>query len=193
MSAVEMVSQRATLAERLRLPFVGLAGGLLAGLLGAINARLLMRVVAVAMGGRGGFSVEGTSVIFGFAALIGPLLGLLFIGVRRWLPGNRLAQGLIFAALLALGFQLPIFQIVPDFREEVMAAGALGLSVFLLINVVFCVVLALITGGLDRQWASLGQNQIGITIGTVVLGLMALAGAGVLMYQLGGRLIGVVD
>src|SRR5574341_28673 len=111
MSAMEIASERATLAERLRLPFVGLAGGLLAGLINAVNARLLMRAVAVATTGRGGVSVGATAASFGFAALLGPLLGLLFIGVRRWLPGNRFIQGLLFAALLCLGFQLPIFQL----------------------------------------------------------------------------------
>lgn len=194
MTTLDTTLAPASLAARLRTPFIGLLSGLLAALLNAVIARLLMRVVALAMGGRGDFTIEGTAVIFMFGALLGPLLGLLFVGLRRWLPAHWLLRAGAFALILAAVFQLPIFFIVPDFAAEIMAVGGLGLGVFALINLAFCGLLAWIHARLDQRWpADSAGREVPTTIGTVILGLLAAGGLAALAYELGGRLIGVVD
>ncbi len=55
--------------------FIGLLAGFSAGVLSAIIARLLMRLIALLMFGQGSFSIGGTAVIFMFGALVGPLFG----------------------------------------------------------------------------------------------------------------------
>jgi hypothetical protein len=180
------------LAERLRIPLIGLLGGLLAGLINAVVARLLMHLVARITTGTGHFSRGGTSVIFGFAALLGPLMGLIYIALRRWLPGGVLVKALLFALILVAVFQIPVLFIVPDFRREIMAVGTLGIAVFGTINVAFCVLVALMCARLDRALPTAAGRESGIVAGALVLGLLALGGIGALVYELGGRLLGLV-
>lgn len=188
-----MAATTSAFSSRLRSPFVGLLAGLLSGLGNAVIARILMRIVALSAGGRGNFSVGGTLNIFLIAALLGPLLGVCYAGLRRWLPGRGAIRGLIFGLILLVMLQGPILMIVPEFRAEIMAVGTLGIAVFVLINLCFSVGLGVVEAQVDRTWPTDDSRRTTMQVGIVVLGLLALAGLGLLLYQLGGRMLGLVD
>lgn len=193
METTLQASPASSTAARLRTPFVGLLAGLLAGLLNAILARVLMRIVALVVSGQGSFSVGGTAAIFGFAMLLGPLLGIVYRAVWRFLPGPTLVKGLVYGIALVIVFQIPVLYIVPDFRQELMIAGPVGFGVFGLINFAFVLTLARLTAWLEDAWPRDGSRRAAVMVGTVALGLLALGGLGVLVYELGGRLVGLVE
>jgi hypothetical protein len=164
--------------------------GVLAGLANAVIARLLMRVVAIVATGRGNFSVGGTANIFMFAVILGSLMGLAFGAIRRWLPGPAVVKGLLYSAILVVIFQIPVLLIVRDFAAEIMAVGTVGIAVFALINLAYCQLLAHIYGYVDRRVPeTLSGGMVGAA---VVMGLIALVGLGLLIYEVGGRAVGLV-
>jgi len=189
MTTSEITAERISTA-RLRTPYVAMLSGVLAGLVNAVIARLLMRVVALVATGRGGFSILGTLNIFLFAILLGSVMGLGFGAIRRWLPGPPAVKGLLYSAILVVVFQIPVLLIVCDFAAEIMAVGTVGIAVFALINLAYCQLLAHLYDYVDRRVPdTLSGGMIG---GTVVLGLVALTGLGVLVYEIGGRAVGLV-
>jgi hypothetical protein len=99
---------------------IGLLSGLIAGLVLGIGARLAMRVVALAAHRASEFSLEGTLIILMIGAIIGLVTGLIFVAVRRYLPGGPLWKGLLFGALVFL-VQIPLLP--PPIKEEIAQAG----------------------------------------------------------------------
>jgi hypothetical protein len=71
-------STLATNSLRQRTRFICLLAGLIAGMLNAVVARVLMRVIALLAFGQGSFSVGGTAVILEFGTLDGTLFGLIY-------------------------------------------------------------------------------------------------------------------
>src|SRR5687767_1107682 len=127
------LSNETALTSRTRLRFAALSSGLLAGLINAAIARVLMRIVALIISGRGGFSIGGTLNIFMIGALLGTMFGAAYGALHDRLPGKPMVKGVIFAAIMVFVFQIPVLYLVPEFRDEVMANGGLGLAVFGLI------------------------------------------------------------
>lgn len=95
-----------------------LAGGVLGILFGGIGSRLVMRAIALAddredfgaLTGSGAVVGEVTAsgtlaVVVGTGLPLGVLGGLLYIGLRRWLPRQAVARSLAFTALI-VGFGL---------------------------------------------------------------------------------------
>ena len=187
---ITQVSVERVSTAKLRMPYVAMMSGVLAGLVNAVIARLLMRVVALVATGRGDFSILGTLNIFMFAIILGSLMGLAFGAIRRWLPGPPAVKGLLYSAVLAVVFQIPVMFIVRDFAAEIMAVGTVGIAVFALINLAYCQLLAHLYSYVDRRVPeTLSGGMVG---GAVVLGLVALVGLAVLVYGIGGRAVGLV-
>jgi hypothetical protein len=87
----------------LRRGLLGLGTGVLAGLLFGAVARLMMRLVTLAAGHSGDFSVGGTlSIMLAFVVFMAPgaLLAALWRGRGRWL---LLAAGTAFLLVVATG------------------------------------------------------------------------------------------
>src|SRR5215213_4038768 len=110
---------------------LGLLAGLVAGAVaGGVGARVAMRVVALVAGHNrdgqltdadavvGQITLEGTLFLLGAGAYLGLPGGLLYVAVRRWLPGAGIRKGLAFGGLLLLLFgSLIIDGDNPDFRR----------------------------------------------------------------------------
>ena len=102
----------------LKLMAVGVLGGLIAGMIaGGIGSRVAMRIVTLA----GGSSIQGQlsdngnvigEITLGgtiFLLLLGGIFagvpgGLLYVVVRRWIPGSGLRKGLAYGTFLLLAF-----------------------------------------------------------------------------------------
>lgn len=91
-----------TWMARLRLMGIGSLSGLIAGLLiFGLGSRIVMRMVALAAG-TPPVLTAGTLSFFPFGSIVGIPFGLVFVVVRRWLPGLGLGKGLAFGALMLL-------------------------------------------------------------------------------------------
>src|SRR5690349_18664739 len=93
-------------SERLRMLGVGVLSGLGVGFLAAIAARVIMRIVALALGNPPMFTVANLALIR-TGLYDGVLMGLLFVAIRTYLPGGRIVKGLVFGVLLLALASLP--------------------------------------------------------------------------------------
>lgn len=177
---------------RRRAWFIGLLAGFVAGVLNAVVARLLMRIIALVISGHGSFSVGGTAVIFMFGALVGPLFGWIYRLTVYRLHANTLIKGLLFGLFGVIAVQVPGLYASPDFRNELMVVGPLGFGVFGAMNFAFVLTLAPLTAWLERAWPQ-DDSRRGLESGLVtVFGLMGLAGLILIVVEIGGRAFGML-
>jgi hypothetical protein len=178
---------------RLRTRFIGLLAGLIAGVLNAVVARVLMRVIALLAFGQGSFSVGGTAVIFMFGTLVGPLFGLIYRSTLYKIRAHELVKGLLFGLVLVVTLQVPGLFIAPEFRAELIAVGPLGFAVFAAMNFAFVLTLAPLTAWLEQAWPRDESRKSVEASLTTVFGLLALAGLALLVVEIAGRLLGIVE
>lgn len=112
--------------ERLRMLGVGVISGVGVGLGAAISARLIMRLIAVALG-RATMFTAATFVLLRTGIYDGILMGLLFVVVRSFLPGTGVVKGVAFGMLL---LALAILPFVLPFLGELQDAPVLGSALF---------------------------------------------------------------
>ena len=112
--------------ERLRLAGVGVLSGLAVGLAAGLGARLVMRLIALAIGSVPVFTLA-TLNLLGIGVSRGVVTGLLFVAIRKYLPGSNLTKGLAFGVLLLLLLVLLFFLPPP---QELLAAPLLGSVLF---------------------------------------------------------------
>lgn len=186
-------SIRTETSLRLRTRFIGLLAGLIAGVVNAVVARVLMRIIALVAFGRGSFSVGGTAVIFTFGVLGGTLFGLIYRSTLYKMRAHELVKGLLFGLILLVSIQVPGLFIAPEFTAELMAVGPGGFGAFAAMNFAFVLTLAPLTAWLDKRWP-LDESRVGVETGlTTVLGVLALTGLVLLVVEIGGRLLGVME
>lgn len=178
---------------RARTRFIGLMAGFTAGVLNAIVARVLMRVIALLMFGQGSFSLGGTAVIFVFGALVGPLFGWIYCSTVYRIRAPELGKGLLFGLVLLLTLQVPGLFISPEFLAELMAVGPLGFAIFALMNLSFVLTLAGLVVWMEKVWPRDGTAQRIEGIATKALGLLALAGLLLLLVEILGRPLGLIE
>jgi hypothetical protein len=178
---------------RARSLFIGLLAGFGAGVLNAVVARLLMRAIALLMFGQGSFSIGGTAVIFMFGALVGPLFGVIYSFTLYRLGAHDLIKGLLFGLVLMFTLQVPGLFLAPDFLAELMAVGPLAFAIFALMNFSYVLTLAWLVGWLQRNWPLDPARQRLERITTTILGLMALVGLVLLLVEIVGRPLGLID
>jgi hypothetical protein len=105
---------------------VGVLSGVVVGLGAAISARLIMRLIAVALG-RAPMFTTATFVLVRTGLYNGILMGLLFVAIRRYLPGAGLVKGVAFGGLL---LTLALLPFVLPFLGELQDAPVLGSGLF---------------------------------------------------------------
>jgi hypothetical protein len=119
--------QREMWSERLRMLGVGVLSGLGVGLAAAISARIVMRLIAVALGRTPMFTTANFELLRD-GLYDGILMGLLFVAIRRYLPGARLVvKGAAFGVLLLALALLPA--VLPTLGE-LQDAPVLGTGLF---------------------------------------------------------------
>ncbi|HEY7093246.1 MAG TPA: hypothetical protein VH393_08710 [Ktedonobacterales bacterium] len=90
----------------------------------AIAARLIMRLIALALGNPPMFTAA-TFVLLRTGLDHGVLMGVLFVTIRRYLPGAWLLKGAVFGVLL---FALALLPFVLPFVGELQGAPVLALD-----------------------------------------------------------------
>src|SRR5688572_20431127 len=118
--------------QRLNILSIGIFAGFFAGILPGIGARIAMRVVAIAAGRGTSFNLPITLAIIVLPAVtLGGIFGLLYLGIRDYLPGNtRLKQGILFGALIFLLFAAPFFLVEAEFMRDIRLAPVTGRLLF---------------------------------------------------------------
>jgi hypothetical protein len=178
---------------RARTRFIGLMAGFTAGVLNAVVARVLMRVIALLMFGRGSFSIGGTAVIFMFGALVGPMFGWIYCSTLYRVRAPHLVKGVLFGLVLMVTLQVPGLFISPEFLAELMAVGPLGFAIFALMNFSFVLTLAGLVAWLERAWPRDESRKRSERIATTALGLLALTGLALLLVEIVGRQLGLIE
>ncbi len=118
-------------SERLRMLGVGVLSGLGVGLGAAIGARIIMRIIAVALGSSLMFT-PATLVLLRTGLYDGILMGLLFVAIRRYLPGSWLVKGVVFGILLLALASLPfVLPFLGELQEAPVLSGGLFAALFL--------------------------------------------------------------
>jgi len=117
--------------SRLRLASLGILSGLLVGILMGIAARIAMRIVALVVDQGLEFTVAGTLGIILVVSFASVLLGLIFVAVRKYLPGAGLLKGLAFSGLVFLCIGIPFLLGLLGPPDEVsVGPPLLGRSLF---------------------------------------------------------------
>ncbi|MEA2593744.1 MAG: hypothetical protein QOF01_213 [Thermomicrobiales bacterium] len=169
---------------------LGLLAGLVAGFVaGGMGSRVAMRVVALVAGREhygevtdadaivGRITADGTGFLLFFGTFLGVPGGLLYVAVRRWVPGSGIRKGLAFGGLLLLLFgSLVIEGGNLDFRRFVPSYLSVGLfaSLFFL----YGLIASAIVERLDRGGGSPPRGRIlalGGYAALVLAGLFGLA------------------
>ena len=120
--------------ECLRLVSVGVLSGLMVGFAAALGARLVMRIIALAIGRAPQFNLIPTLGLLHVGFYFGILMGLLFVAIRKYLPGSGLTKGLAFGVLLLLLFVLLFFLPPPGELLDTPLLGSILFSVLCLMT-----------------------------------------------------------
>ena len=87
----------------LRTAAQGVLCGLIAGfVVMGIGGRVAMRAVALASGDEPEFTVGGTLIVLASLTVLAAPFGLLYAGLKQYLPGRGLRRGLAFSGLVIL-------------------------------------------------------------------------------------------
>jgi hypothetical protein len=104
---------------------IGVRAGLVAGVVLGIGARLAMRLVALASNRTAEISFEGTFGIVLIGVIIGVISGLIFMALRRFIPGNGVLKGLSFGVLVYAVLALLLRTALQEEIDPAVAAGRL--------------------------------------------------------------------
>jgi hypothetical protein len=172
---------------RLRAAAIGALAGLAAGLVvGGVGGRLAMRLVVLSVARFPTQSAEGTLFIVLLGGVVGATLGLLYMALRRWLPGGPRANGLIYGLILlavpGVAFFIDgLFHADSELREGPLA---LGVGLFSALIVGYGLALAQMVTLLDRRLPAASRRRPGALLGYGAATLLGLACA-----ALGGTLL----
>ena len=165
----------------------GLVGGVVAGVVvGGLGSRLVMRLVGVMARSHYG-EVTHENAVVGETTLAGTLNlvtqgigfgifgGILYLLVRRWVPGDGLVKGLVFGVGLLLLAGTVVLDGNYEYYRYIKPWQAYAL--FALLIPAFGVVLSLVAERLAGDSPYPPNRVIGIAGSAVLLALVAFAGA----------------
>ncbi len=189
-----MVSQRAAprggWSERLRMMGVGVLSGLGVGLGAAISARIVMRLIAVALG-RAPMLTAATFVLLRTGLYDGILMGLLFVAIRRYLPGVGLVKGVTFGVLLLVLAVLPaVLPTLGELRDAPVLGTGLFAALFLATGIAEAAAVAWLERRLPApRWRLSSLVGYGLLTGLAVYTVLSFViGFVALLLRRGGEL-----
>lgn len=157
-----------------RLAAIGSVSGLIAGaLVGGLGGRIVMRISAMAGGEAiqgqlteaenvvGQVTIGGTFSLIFFGVLFSGLIGgLLYMAVRRWLPGPRRWRGLSYGVLLLLVLGSVI---IDSDNEDFVRFGPplLNILLFASLFLLFGLTIAPLANWLDRSFPPATTLRLG--------------------------------
>ncbi len=163
---------------------MGILGGIATGfLVGGVGGRLIMRILAIANGDIAGVITENGNVsgeitaggTLGLIIIVGLISGvvggLVYVVVRRWLPGGGLLKGIAFGLVLLCFFGTIVLD--PDNVDFILFTPRLSVGLFALLFLLYGVVASLFVDRLDRYVPPL-FTRLPIT----VVGYLLIAGFG---------------
>ena len=176
-SAVEPTSERIG-----RMLVIGVLGGIPAGLLvGGIVNRLIMRILALLNDEKAGIMTGNGNVIgeitaggtFGLILFVGiasgAVGGLVYVLIRRWLPGGPLLKGVAFGLVLLCFSGTIVFD--RDNIDFALFGPRLSVGLFALLFPLYGVAVSFIVERYDRYVpASFSRSSV------TVLGYLVIAG-----------------
>lgn len=139
---------------------VGAGLGLVAGIVLGILGRIAMRVIALRAGFGGSGSLGGTLEVIATGVIIGGGAGLVYGGVRRWLPRGSMVRGLLLGSGLTVFFWL--YQ-PPAARSALSGTGhpGLALGVFGICFVIFGFLVEALFSRVRRDLEPRGDSPAG--------------------------------
>ena len=128
---------------------LGLLGGLFVGavVLG-VGGRTVMSAILLMEGLTPAWSLDGTVDVIAFGAIVGAVTGVVYVLVRKYLPGSRLVKGLL-AGLVLFGVMVLIRP--PSARSAMAGFPDLTAPVLLMfggICLIYGVALGIVVDGL---------------------------------------------
>jgi hypothetical protein len=165
---------------------IGVWAGILAGLLPGLMARLAMRVVALAAGNTPTFNFGVTFVIIVLpAVLIGSTLGVLYIGLRDYLPktNSRLVQGLLYGLFIFVIFGAPFFLLDSEFTRDIRLSPVLGRIMFFTIPFLYSVPLVYVVDWLEAKHIFHSERMTKLEIARALI-LIPVLGLSLLIFTL---------
>ena len=152
-----------------RAAWIGTVSGAGVGLLLGVVNRLVMRIVALQNGPTDietdfgakvlNFTAEGTVFLVIITMLVGVVPGMLYVGLRRLLPGRVLVGGLVFGLLLAAAFGTAIVDSrLRDFR--LLGVPQVSAAMFLGMFVLFGLLVAPIASRLDARVSRTPSDRV---------------------------------
>ncbi len=149
---------------------IGACAGLVAGLLWGIGLRLAMRIMALLAGQSPEFSLGGTLIILLVGVFIGIPAGLIFVAIRKYLPGSGAWKSLMFGLLVLLVLGYP-FYVGPLRGEAVPGYEILAFVMFEGLLVVFGMAVAVVAGRLETYLPATARNRFStaLSVGTLAV------------------------
>ena len=154
---------------------IGLLAGVIVGfpILG-IGGRIAMSIVAVARGQQPDFSVSGTLGVFVVLTLLAAPAGLLFVALKRHMPGTGLWKGLSFGVLFFLIIAAMTF-LRRAGMGELAGDAVIGGTLFGALIVLYGIAVATVEERIDRYMPAPRRNLTSI-LGYGVLGVVGALG-----------------
>ena len=173
------------LVRALRTGAIGFGTGMLVGgVVGGLGGRIVMRILFLenreTIGGItengneiGVITSGGTASLILFAAFAGAVAGVMYVLVRRWLPGGSVARGLLFGAFLLVAFgggSIDAENV--DFR--IFRPAGLAIALFGLLPFAFGVSLALFVDRWDSYVPAFFKRKVPTVVGYAALSALAV-------------------
>lgn len=92
----------------------------------AVALRVMMRLVALAIGKEPEFTPGGTALVVLGTAFMGTLFTPLFFAARQWLPSRGLGKGLAFGMVLYVLIWHPFFSVALDDLGNILRPVTIG-------------------------------------------------------------------
>ncbi len=164
----------------------GSAAGAIVGLIviGG-GARAVMRLVALIAGMQPSFTAAGTLGLLIMGVVIGVVLALVYLPVRRWVPFRWPVTGVLFGLVLACITVVPFFG--DPGGEAALVSPWIGAGLFALLPLVFGLTLAATLEWTDRRYGNLVRRDVGLLWLAVYAVVFAVAFAGMMSVTESGR------